>query len=89
MTDTSVKDHDAISAALLLARPGEVEKVASQLARYPQVEVIGQKAGRFALVLEAADPGALGDLLNRLHLLPGVLSATMLAHFDASERSNE
>jgi nitrate reductase NapD len=67
-----------ISSAVVFARPERANAVAAALARESNVEVHGRSGPRIIVVLEASTAGELGELLTRLTLMDGVISAAMV-----------
>lgn len=67
-----------ISSAIVSAHPRDVAAVAEQIAAIPGNEVHAVSGPRIIVVMEDHDARALGDRLNALAALPGVLSATMV-----------
>jgi nitrate reductase NapAB chaperone NapD len=62
----------------VLARPEAVDGVIARLAREPGIEVHGRNGPRIVVVIEAATAGRLGEMLNRMTLMTGVISAAMV-----------
>jgi periplasmic nitrate reductase NapD len=67
-----------ISSAVVFARPEHVEAVLLRLDREKGVEVHGWRGSKIVVVLEAANAGELGEMLTRLTLMDGVISAAMI-----------
>ncbi len=75
-----------ISSAVVLARPEETDAVIGRLSREPGVEVHGRNGPRIVVVMEARTAGRLGEMLNRMTLMEGVISAAMVyEHLDLPE----
>lgn len=67
-----------ISSAIVSAHPDDANAIAAQIAAIPGNEVHAVAGSRIIVVMEDRDARALGDRLNHLSTLPGVLSATMV-----------
>lgn len=71
-------DPAHISSAVVLAKPEEADAVIDRLSRVPGVEVHGRNGARIVIVMEAPTAGRLGEMLNRMTLMEGVISAAMV-----------
>lgn len=67
-----------ISSAVVLARPEATDAVIGRLSREPGVEVRFRNGPRIVVILEAPTAGRLGEMLNRVTLMEGVISAAMV-----------
>jgi nitrate reductase NapD len=67
-----------ISSAVVLAKPQDVDAVMGRLSREAGVEVHGRNGPRIVVVMEASTAGQLGEMLNRMTLMDGVVSAAMV-----------
>lgn len=74
----SIAEPAHISSAVVLAKPAEAEAVIACLSREPGVEVHGRNGPRIVVVMEAPTAGELGEMLNRITLMAGVISAAMV-----------
>ena len=72
-----------ILSAVVRTLPATQDLVARRIAAYDGVDVLAVDHGRIIVVLEASDQRDLGDTLNRIAGMDGVLSATMV--FEHSE----
>jgi periplasmic nitrate reductase NapD len=72
-----------IASAVVKARPAIQDAVAERIAALAGVEVLAKDHGRIIVVLEASQHRALADTLDRIAVLDGVLSATLV--FEHSE----
>ena len=72
-----------IASAVVKARPSVQEVVAAAIAALDGAEVLVTDHGRIIVVLELHRPGVLGETLNRIADVDGVLSATLV--FEHSE----
>lgn len=84
MPDTQRYHH--ISSAVVSVLPATAETVLSQLSAMQDVEVHGHEGGKIVVVLEGRSTGAMGDLLTRIALLDGVITANMVyEHIEKEE----
>lgn len=67
-----------ISSAVVLAKPADADAVVGRLSRVPGIEVHGRNGPRIVVVMEAPTAGKLGEMLNRMTLMEGVISAAMV-----------
>ena len=67
-----------VSSAVVLAKPNRAEAVVDLLSRELGVEVHGRNGPRIVVVMEAPSAGQLGEMLNRITLMEGVISAAMV-----------
>jgi len=72
------EDAVHISSAVVLARPEQTDAVIGRLSHEPGVEVHGRNGPRIVVVMEAPTAGRLGEMLNQLTLMEGVISAAMV-----------
>ena len=72
-----------ILSAVVRTLPATQDLVARRIAAYDGADVLAVDHGRIIVVLEAGDQRDLGDMLNRIAGMDGVLSATMV--FEHSE----
>ena len=70
-----------ISSLVIHVRPECLDAVRSDVLKSPGVEIHAvDEAGKIVLTLEADDMGAIQEFMNRLALLPGVLSSNLVYH---------
>lgn len=75
-----------ISSAVVLTKPNDAEDVILRLSREPGMEVHARNGPRIVVVMEAPTAGLLGEMLNRMTLMEGVISAAMVfEQFDPAE----
>jgi nitrate reductase NapD len=72
-----------IASAIVKARPAIQNAVADRIAALMGAEVLAKDHGRIIVILEASQHRVLADTLDRIVLLDGVLSATLV--FEHSE----
>ncbi len=72
------QDIGHISSAIVSAHPRDAAAVAEMIAAIPGNEVHAVSGHRIIVVMEDRDARALGDRLNAIAALPGVLSASMV-----------
>jgi nitrate reductase NapD len=71
-------DIGHISSAIVSAHPRDTAAIAELIAAIPGNEVHAVSGPRIIVVMEDRDARALGDRLNAIAALPGVLSASMV-----------
>jgi nitrate reductase NapD len=76
-----------IASAVVKARPVEQHNVAEQIAALAGTDVVAIDQGRIIVVLETWEHHVIGDTLNHIAGLDGVLSATLV--FEHSEPEGE
>jgi nitrate reductase NapD len=70
-----------IASILVQARPDRLSDVARAIAELPGTEIYSRsKVGKLVVVVEAADVGNIGEILNTISLLPNVLTAALVFH---------
>lgn len=70
-----------IASILVQARPESLAEVESAVAAMSDCEIYGRDVrGKLVVVVEAADAGALGTILNSIAALPDVYSASLVFH---------
>jgi nitrate reductase NapD len=70
-----------VASILVQARPEQLDGVSSAIAEISGAEIHGRDPrGKLVVVVEAPDVGAIGAILNRIQLLPSVLSASLVFH---------
>jgi nitrate reductase NapAB chaperone NapD len=72
-----------IASAVVKARPADQHGVVERIAALAGTDVVAIDHGRIIVVLESRQHGDLGDTLNQIAGLDGVLSATLV--FEHSE----
>lgn len=77
-----MRDEFHIASFLVQRRPAEAAAVRAALAALPGIEVAIESGPRVVVTAEAASTGAIADLLTRIQLLPGVMSAAMVFHHE-------
>ena len=74
-----------ILSAVVRTLPATQDVVARRIAAYDGADVLAVDHGRIIVVLEASDQRDLGDTLNRIAGMDGVLSATMVFEHSAPD----
>jgi nitrate reductase NapD len=70
-----------IASILVQVRPDRLSNVAQAIAELPGTEIYSRSPkGKLVVVVEAADVGGIGDILNAISLLPNVLTAALVFH---------
>lgn len=69
-----------LSSLVVHARPERREEVAGRLRSMGCEIHIASDTGKFVVTLEADSARALGDAMTAMHLLDGVLAATLVFH---------
>jgi nitrate reductase NapD len=73
--------HGEIASILVQARPDRLAEVEAAIAALDGCEVHARDPkGKLVVVIEAANAGALGAMLNTIALLPHVYSASLVFH---------
>jgi nitrate reductase NapD len=67
-----------IASAVVKARPAEQDAVLARIAALAGTEIMAADRGRIIVVIEAAHHRDIADTLDRLAMLDGVLSATLV-----------
>jgi nitrate reductase NapD len=67
-----------ISSAVVFTRPELSDLVAHRLADNFGVEIHAKQGAKLVIVMEAKTAGGLGELLNRIALTEGVITANMV-----------
>jgi periplasmic nitrate reductase NapD len=75
-----------IASILVQARPERLVEVETAIVAIAGCEIYGRDPkGKLVVVVDAADAGALGSMLNTIALLPDVYTASLVFHaIDAS-----
>lgn len=72
-----------ISSAVIVALPTRREEISERLALLPGVEVHAGEASRIVITIEGPSSGMLGETLNSISMMDGVISANMVfEHID-------
>ncbi|MGO4436226.1 chaperone NapD [Rhizobium sp. RAF56] len=75
-----------ISSAVIVTRQADEQAVVALLASMSDVEVHAHERGKIVVVIEGASTGALGNCLQRISDLPGVVAANMVfEHIETEE----
>ena len=69
-----------VCGLVLMARPEQVPDVERALRDLPAVELHASEGGRLIVTVEGDSYGACADTLNRLALLSGVASSSLVYH---------
>lgn len=70
-----------IASLLVHAIPERIDAARAAIASIPDAELHATAhPGKFAVVLECADEGAVADCVNALHAAPGVLTVSIVSH---------
>jgi nitrate reductase NapD len=70
-----------IASILVQARPERLAAVEAAILALAGCEIYGRDPkGKFVVVVDAADAGAIGTTLNAIALLPDVYSASLVFH---------
>jgi periplasmic nitrate reductase NapD len=70
-----------IASILVQARPERLGEVEASILALPDCEIYGRDPrGKLVVVVDAADAGALGTILNTIALLPHVHAASLVFH---------
>ena len=68
-----------IASMLVQARPEQLNAVASAIEALPGTQIYNRDPrGKLVVVVEAADVGSIGETLNAMSSMPGVLSASLV-----------
>ena len=71
--------HDHLASLVVQVRPERQDALCAALDRMG-VEVHAAQGGKLVVTIEAPDEAALADTMNRMNLLDGVYSATLVFH---------
>lgn len=83
-------DDIHIASFLVQRRPADADTVRAAMAALPGIEIAIESGARVVVTAEAASTGAIADLLTRIQLLSGVMSAAMVFHHEERlEQSDE
>ncbi|TKT78188.1 chaperone NapD [Aquamicrobium sp. LC103] len=78
-----------ISSAVIIALPARREEIGRQLASIPGVEVHASETSRIVVTIEGPTSGMLGETLNNISMMDGVISANMVfEHVEQWEDAN-
>jgi nitrate reductase NapD len=79
-----------VASILVQTRPDRLDAAARTIADMPGAQIYGRDAkGKLVVVVEAAQVGGIGETLNAISLLPGVLNAALVFHgTDGVERES-
>ena len=70
-----------IASILVQARPERLDDVACAIEALPSAQIYSRDArGKLVVVIESSDSGGIGETLNAVSLLPGVLTAALVFH---------
>lgn len=70
-----------IASILVRARPERLDVVAREIEALPGAQIYDRDPkGKLVVVLEAANVGAIGTTLNKISLMPDVLTAALVFH---------
>lgn len=70
-----------IASVVVHAIPARIGEVAEAIAAIAEAEIAAtDPRGKLVVALEAPAGGRLGEVLNQLSLLPGVVAATLVYH---------
>ena len=79
---TTVGDSERsveIASMLVQARPDQLNAVARAIEALPGTQIYNRDPrGKLVVVVEAADIGSIGETLNVMSSMPGVLSASLV-----------
>jgi len=68
-----------IASILVQARPEQLNAVARAIETLPGAQIYNRDSrGKLVVVVEAADVGSIGETLNAMSSLPGVLNASLV-----------
>ncbi len=77
----AASDAVEIASILIQARPERLESVARAVEALPGAQIYSRDPkGKLVVVLEARDVGSIGATLNRISMLPDVLTAALVFH---------
>ena len=79
-TTISNSEHSVeIASILVQARPEQLNAVARAIETLPGAQIYNRDSrGKLVVVVEAADVGSIGETLNAMSSLPGVLNASLV-----------
>jgi nitrate reductase NapD len=70
-----------IASILVQARPERIDAVARAIKVLAGVQIYSRDSkGKLVVVVEASDVGVVGDALNKISTIPGVLTAALIFH---------
>jgi len=70
-----------IASILVQARPERLDEVATAIEALPGTQIYSRDArGKLVVVIEASGSGPIGETLNTVSLMPGVLTAALVFH---------
>ena len=70
-----------IASILAQIRPERLDAAASAIESLPGTQIYSRDPrGKLVVVVEAADVGAIGTILNTISLMPDVLTAALVFH---------
>ena len=67
-----------ISSAVVRCRPADMMRLASEIDAMDGAETVHGEQGKLIVILEGPTSGAIGELLTRINLMEGVISAAMV-----------
>jgi len=67
-----------ISSAVVRSRPADMMRLAAEIDAMGGAETVHGEQGKLIVILEGPTSGAIGDLLTRISLMEGVISAAMV-----------
>ena len=72
--------HDVahISSAVVRCRPADMMRLTAEIDAIDGAETVHGEQGKLIVILEGPTSGAIGDLLTRISLKEGVISAAMV-----------
>lgn len=80
MKDQATRPFE-IASILVQARPERLDAVAHTIERLPGSQIYSRSPqGKLVVVIEAADVGDIGAMLNAISSMPHVLSAALVFH---------
>jgi periplasmic nitrate reductase NapD len=78
-------EHGEIASILVQTRPERLAAAEQAIAAIPGAEIFGRDPiGKLVVVVEAAEVGAVGGMLNTIAVLPDVLTANLVFHAASS-----
>jgi nitrate reductase NapD len=70
-----------IASILVQVKPERLDSAVRAIQALPGAQIYSRDAkGKLVVVLEADDTGAIGTILNRISLMPDVLTAALVFH---------
>jgi nitrate reductase NapD len=67
-----------ISSAVVRCRPADMMRLAAEIDAMDGAETVHGEQGKLIVILEGPTSGAIGELLTRINLMEGVISAAMV-----------